>query len=112
MKKQVADLALSYERNTDLAFDTTALKEYGNRYAHIAQDLREMSKKLDNSLVDLNASGWTTPAGSAFHKMVNANWRDNIEKYAALLDTLKDILDAASKEYDDLVENHIERTKI
>lgn len=80
--------------------------------AEIAKDLRNMATKLDNCLQQLEASGWTTPAGTAFHKMAQTNWEENIEKYADLLDTLKDILDQASAKYDNLVTNHIEMTKI
>ena len=71
-----------------------------------------MASKLDDCLQELEDSGWTTPAGTAFYKMTQTNWEDNIEKYADLLDTLKDILDQASKKYDSLVTNHIEKTKI
>jgi len=60
----------------------------------------------------LSESGWTTPAGTAFHKMTQTNWKNNIEKYADLLDTLDDILVQASKKYDDLVVNYIEKTKL
>lgn len=105
-------MALANEGNTDLAFDTTALRQYGARYGQIAKDLRGMSTRLDNCLTELKESGWTTPAGTAFHKMVQTNWEENIEKYADLLDTLKEILDQASKKYDNLVTNHIEKTKI
>lgn len=105
-------MTLAYEGNTDLAFDTTSMNEYGNRYAEIANDLRSMASKLDDCLHQLEESGWTTPAGTAFHKMVQTNWEENIEKYADLLDTLKDILDQASKKYDNLVANYIEKTKI
>lgn len=105
-------MALANEGNTSLAFDTTTLRQYGNRYGQIAGELRRMSTKLDNCLRELKESGWTTPAGSAFHKMAETNWEENIEKYAGLLDTLKEILDHASKKYDDLVTNHIEKTKL
>lgn len=105
-------MALAYEGNTDLAFDTTILREYGNRYAQIAKDLRSMAQRLDNCLQTLEDSGWTTPAGVAFHKMAKTNWEENIEKYADLLDTLKDILDQASNKYDNLITNNIEKTKI
>ena len=105
-------MALANEGNTNLAFDTTTLRQYGNRYGQIATQLRQMSSKLDNCLSDLKQSGWTTPAGTAFHKMAETNWEENIEKYANLLDTLKNILDQASKKYDDLVTNHIEKTKL
>ena len=105
-------MSLAYEGNTDLAFDTTVLREYGNRYGQIAEDLRNMSSRLDDCLTQLKESGWTTPAGSAFQKMVETNWEENIKKYADLLDTLESILQQAAKEYDNLVVNHIEKTKI
>lgn len=105
-------MSLAYEGNTDLAFDTTVLREYGNRYGQIAEDLRNMSSRLDDCLTQLKESGWTTPAGSAFQKMVETNWEENIKKYADLLDTLDSILQQAAKEYDNLVVNHIEKTKI
>ena len=44
--------------------------------------------------------------------LAETNWEDNIDKYADLLDTLKDILDAAAREYDGLVSNHIEKTQL
>ncbi len=105
-------MALAYEGNTDLAFDTGIFREYGNRYGNIAEDLRDMSEKLDTCLAELKESGWTTPAGSAFHKMAETNWKENIDKYADLLDTLNTILLEAAKKYDDLVTNHIEKTKL
>lgn len=105
-------MALAHERNTSLAFDTNTFRQYGNKYGQIAEDLREMSKKLDNCLAELKSSGWTTPAGTAFHKLAQTNWEENIEKYADLLDTLKDILHSAAKQYDNLVTNHIEKTKL
>lgn len=105
-------MALSYEGNTDLAFNTDELRQCGIQYSNIATDLRDMSNKLDKCINDLKSNGWTTPAGTAFYKMVNMNWRDNIEKYAALLDTLKIILDDAATQYESLVENNINKTKV
>lgn len=105
-------MALANEGNTDLAFDTTTLRQYGSKYGQIAGEMRRMSTQLDNCLRELKENGWTTPAGTAFHKMAETNWEANIEKYADLLDTLKEILDQASNKYDDLVTNHIEQTKL
>lgn len=105
-------MALAHEGNTDLAFDTGVLREYGRRYGQIADDLRGMSAKLDNCLTELKDSGWTTAAGTVFQKMAETNWEQNIEKYASLLDTLKEILDQSAEKYDNLVSNHIERTVI
>ena len=103
---------LAYEKNTDLAFDTGALRQYGNEYANIAKELRTIANNLDKCLSDLKENGWTTPAGTAFYKMTETNWKKNIEKYAALLDTLKSILDDAASQYDRLVEDHIEQTRL
>lgn len=105
-------MALADEGNTNLAFDTTALREYGNQYGKIATELRDMSSKLDTCLAELKSSGWTTPAGTAFHKMTQTNWNENIEKYAALLDTLKDILQSAAGSYESLVTDNIEKTQL
>ena len=105
-------MALAYEGNTSLAFDTTDLRQQGSRYGSIATELRNMATNLDNCLQELKNNGWTTPAGSAFHKMTETNWKANIEKYASLLDTLKSILESAANEYDGLVTSHIEQTKL
>ena len=103
-------MALANEKNTDLAFDTSVLRRCGEDYSKIAEELRTMAQNLNKSLADLAASGWTTPAGTAFQKMAETNWESNIQKYADLLDTLRSILDAAAQDYDNLVSNHIETT--
>jgi len=105
-------MALAYEGNTDLAFDTTVLRNCGSKYTEIAEKLRNMATNLDDCLSELEKSGWTTPAGTAFHKMTKTNWQENIEKYADLLDTLSEIIEQASNEYDTLVTEHIEKTVI
>lgn len=105
-------MALAHESNVSLAFDTTIFRQYGSKYGQISTDLCEMAKKLDDCLADLESSGWTTPAGSAFHQMVSTNWEENIKKYADLLDTLKKIMDDAASQYDGLSDNHIERTRL
>lgn len=105
-------MVLANEGNTSLAFDTIVLKDCGNRYAEIAEELRNMAQKLDECLQQLEDSGWTTPAGSEFHKMAKTNWEDNIKKYADLMDTLNDILQQSAKKYDELVVNYIEKTQL
>ncbi len=105
-------MALAYEGNTSLAFDTEVLRKCGDRYARIATDLRNMARNLNNCLEQLKNSGWTTSAGTAFHEMVQTNWEENIKKYADLLDQLKNILDQASRDYDNLVFNHIDKTRV
>lgn len=105
-------MSLENEGNTSLAFDTIVLRDCGERYGRIAKDLRDMATKLDDCIAELIKSGWTTPAGTAFHKMTQTNWKENIDKYADLLDTLEDILKHAAKKYESLESNYIEKTKI
>ena len=105
-------MAITHELKTSLGFDTEVFRKCGKEYAEIAANLRTMSKELDDCLTDLKNDGWTTEAGSAFQKLVDTSWRKNIEKYASLLVTLESILIEAAKEYDNLVDEHIEKTKL
>lgn len=105
-------MALSFEANTDLAFDTDELKQCAYMYAQVADAMRTMATDLDQCLANLAESGWTTDAGKAFHEMSQTNWKENINKYADLLDMLKEVLDDASTQYNTLVSDHIEKTKL
>lgn len=100
-------MALADERNTDLAYDLLVLRNCAERYGKVAEQLRTMSSDLDTCLQTLKDSGWTTPAGTAFHKMVQTNWEENIDKYADLLDTLRSILILAAAKYDTLTTQEI-----
>lgn len=104
-------MSLATEGRYDLAVDTDALRQAGRDYGDIAQDLRSLAERLDNCLIDLRDSGWTTGAGKAFQTMVSTGWKDNVEKYAALLDTLEKIMDEAAGTYEDLIQE-VERTKL
>lgn len=105
-------MTIAYERNTSLAVDTNVLSKCGDEYLDIANQLIDMATELDNCLLDLKENGWTTEAGSAFQKMTETNWKQNIEKYADLLITLDGILKSATTKYEDLITNHIEQTKL
>lgn len=107
-------MAIAYEKNTNLAFDTLVLKKAARQYKQVANDLRDMASKLDTLLLQLqeDKTGWSTPAGESFYDMTKTNWGKNIEKYASLLDTLNDILIKAADEYDELVIDHIHKTKV
>lgn len=105
-------MALAYESNTDLAFDTTVLRQAADDYGKVAADLRKMSSDLDSLIAQLKESGWTTPAGTAFYDMTQTNWSQNIEKYAALLDTLKSIMTRAATDYDNLMSDYVRKTTV
>lgn len=105
-------MALAYEGNIDLAFDTGILRKAADNYQKIAVDLRNMAEKLDSLLATLKDSGWTTPAGTAFYNMTNTNWEKNIKKYADLLDTLKDILIKTAMEYETLIIDYARNTTV
>lgn len=100
-------MALAYEMNTDLAFDTDVMRSCANRYADVAETLEKLANDLDNCLVELKEKGWTTPAGTAFYEMVNTDWIENIKKYVNLLKTLDRILVSSASKYDALVSSEI-----
>lgn len=105
-------MALQYESNTSLAFDTDVFRECGKKYAEIAGAMRNYATNLDKILSDLASAGWSTPAGEAFYEMTKINWSADIEKYAALLNTLQSILNDAARRYDSLVANNIETLRL
>ena len=105
-------MALAYEGNTDLAFDTDALRKCGNRYSEVAKRLEDLATTLTQNLAQLRDEGWTTPAGTAFETMVNEDWKENVDKYVDLLETLDQILDEAAMYYENLEDSYIETTKL
>ena len=105
-------MSISGERNTDLGFDTSALRKAAKEYSKIASELTDMATKLDSLLSMLKSEGWTTKAGEVFHEMTNTNWKENINKYSNLLDTLNSILINAADEYDELAEDYVAKTKV
>lgn len=105
-------MAIAYEGNTDLAFDTGILRKAAGEYKQVAFDLKNLASRLDALLFALKEDGWTTPAGTAFYEMANTNWEKNIEKYVSLLETLNNILISAAEEYDALVTDHIRTTNV
>lgn len=96
----------------NLAFDTEVLRRCARQYGGVAKDIRSMADELDRCLEQLANSGWTTNAGKAFHKMTEVNWRENMEKYAGLIDTLEDILTDAAGQYETLASSYIEKTRL
>ena len=104
-------MSLATEGRYDLAVDTDALRHAGAQYSEIADNLRRIAERLDNCLMDLKDSSWTTGAGKAFQTMVSTGWKDNVEKYADLLDTLRKIMEESAGTYDDLIQE-VERTKL
>ena len=79
------NMTIAYESNTSLAFDTDVFRKAAGEYRDISAELR---------------------------KMADTNWEKNIERYAAMLDNLSDILIRASAEYDDLVNSYINKTQL
>ena len=112
MRKLVYNMALAYEMNTDLAFDTEVMRSCASRYGDVAETLEGLAMDLDNCLSELKDKGWTTPAGTAFYEMVNTDWIENIKKIVNLLNTLDKILVNSATKYDALVSNEINYLKL
>ena len=105
-------MALANEKNVSLAVDTDLLIRRGKEYGKIAEKIRKLSSEFDNCICQLKESGWTTDAGEAFQKMADSNWKKNMDLYADLLDTLQDILNQSAREYENLIDSYIAKTKL
>lgn len=105
-------MSLAYEGNTDLAFNTEELRACGDEYYNVAMNLRSMLAQINECIIVLKETGWTTEAGEVFAKIVNSNWSDNIKKYILLLENLKIILYKAADKYDCLVTEDIDKIQI
>ena len=98
--------------NCDLGYNTEELRACGKEYRDIGGKLRTMAKELNNCLVELKESGWTTGAGAAFQEMAQVNWEENIDKYADFLETLEDALNHASTKYETLSSEYLDKLKL
>lgn len=107
-------MALAYEGNTDLAFDTALFNDCAEKYEGYAEDLNDISNELEITMAKLTdvSNGWNTPAGKKFKSMVVDDWDTNIEQYTDLLKTLADMIRQAAKDYESLYETDIENTKL
>ena len=104
--------SLAYEKNVSLAFDTEVMRECASNYAEVAETLETLSTELTECLQDLTATGWTTPAGTAFSEMVDTDWSKSLAKYISLMNTLSEVLTTSAKEYDNLVTYDIDKVKL
>lgn len=95
----------------DLSFNTDTMRECAKTYGRIQEELTELAEHLQNALNELKDSGWTTGAGIAFSDMVEIDWKRNIDRYADMLDTLKEILEVSADDYEELVQQ-IEKVKV
>lgn len=105
-------MSIAYEANTDIGFDTQFLYDAANDYGTCANDLRTNASQLSALIEKLVEDGWTTDAGKTFLSLTKDEWAVELEKYAVLLDSLKDILMLAVEQYDNLVMYDIHNTKI
>ncbi len=105
-------MSIANERNTDLGVDTAVLRKAAREYADVADELSKIAENLDSLLAQLASEGWTTQAGKVFQEMTKTNWKNNIKKYTELLDTLNSILIRAADDYEELIVDYIQTTKV
>lgn len=105
-------MSIQNEKNTDFGVDTDVLRYAAKEYSNIADELTTLAENLDDLLMLLAEEGWTTRAGKTFQTMAKTNWKSNVQKYSALLETLNSILIKAADEYDEFIVDYVETTKL
>lgn len=96
----------------NLKFDTELLKRCSKNYDTFAQDLDTLADSLQNTIDELESSGWDTPAGKKFQEKFVGDWKSSFDVYLDMLRTLSQMLDTAATDYQDLYDNDISQLKI
>lgn len=105
-------MELSSEKNVDLGYDTDLIRDTAKVFADNASLIRDLMDKMDTCLTNLTSTEWTTNAGKAFEAMVDSNWKQNMNRYAGLLEMFDQALRESADKYDELTTDYIETTKL
>lgn len=93
---------IAYEGNNDLSFDTEVFDRAAKVYREKSEQLGMIKNDLLNMIEQLKDGGWKSAAGKAFYGNLHANWADDIQRYADLMETLAECIEEASRAYEDL----------
>lgn len=81
-----------------LEYDVAALNAMKKSVDDTCTEVKESKKNLIQNLDSLKTA-WNTPAGKKFFQDIDTDWGPKVDKYAAALDTLSQMLESASKSY-------------
>ena len=84
----------------DLKYDTITMRKTASFYKDIAWRMRNLSSTLKKQITMLKDECWKSDAGTAFLKMYEDGWADNVEKYVLILEEMAVQLNQAAQEYD------------
>ena len=84
-------------------FNVEELNGFSSKIETIADDLAQIHSDTQNELKMLKEQ-WKTPAGEKFFQEQPLDWTSTVKKYISILNTLKSMIDYASKQYQEVQE--------
>lgn len=88
----------------DLEVNLDVMQETIRKYSSLITELRETRETLRNHIEELRDEAWVSQAGTVFQEKFSSQWSQDLDKYIASLEHLKNNLVTACKEYGELEE--------
>ena len=80
-------------------YDETALGNAKSEYEQFAADMKALRELLEGDVNDLKSSAWQSKAADAFFKKFNDEWKENMQKYEAVITHMADNMKIAIDTY-------------
>lgn len=84
-----------------LKYDLDSLGNLSQTIGSLSQELSELHTTIQEQMKQLRQD-WDTPAGRKFFETQNTDWSAEVKNYVKILSTLKDMIDYAIGQYDNL----------
>lgn len=88
----------------DLEVNLDVMQETIRKYDSLITELKETRETLRNHIAELREEAWVSQAGTVFQEKFSAQWSQDLDKYIASLEHLKENLVIACQEYGELEE--------
>lgn len=87
--------------NDTLKFDVASFRTMSDKIQETITELEEKNQSMLEAFEQIKEK-WNTPAGRSYMQKINLDWLDDVEKYAVLLNAVKELLNEAATEYEAL----------
>ena len=86
-----------------LVFNLEELERFSAKVAEIQSELQDLQTTIQTEMETLKA-GWNTPAGREFFEKQDYEWAEEVKKYVAILETLREMIEFAHTQYSEIKE--------
>jgi len=91
--------------STRLELEFNAINNAITVYSRTISDFETLVSTLDTSMNALEASNWKSSASAAFFRRYEERWKRNMENHKSTIATLRDALDKAREQYNQLYDS-------